>query len=259
MRTLTSALVLWAGVASAEEVSFFGGDLVLTLPDGVTIGRTFGSGPDTFAVELATPTIETQWARDGRSDEIPDMDRMEAAFGLSFPSLDCADYAENAPVLPTKCKNSIGMSILAIPQTAPDSGAQLGNQIGLLAADVDALWSAGDFDKMLTTFCDNPTHAHRVEESRDANSIMCISDRPALAPHFLSFRLILNDNYAVVMFAQNIYAETDVIMTYGVDPFLELIAGSTNIEETLFAASETYVTQNGRAQTYLLDVLGAVQ
>lgn len=258
MRVLTSALVLWAGVAVAEDVAFFGGDLVLTLPEGATVGREFGQGDKVYAVELDTPTIETVWTQAGRADELPDMDRMEAAFGLTFPTLVCADIPETALALPTKCKNRAGISILVVPQSADDSGELLGNQMGLLAADVDALWAQGAYAEMLTVFCQNEMHAHRVEVSRDENSVSCISDRPALAPHFLSFRMMVDAEYAVVMYAQNIFAETDVIMTYGIDPFLALIEGASDIETVLLDQSEKYIAANGRDATYMLDVLAGI-
>ncbi|SEW14385.1 hypothetical protein SAMN04488515_1259 [Cognatiyoonia koreensis] len=257
-RAVFCASAVWAGVAAADEVSFHGGDLILSLPVGMTVGRSFGEGDARYAVDLMTPTIEESWLDAGRGSELADMDRMEAAFGLSFASLDCTDIASGAPVRPTKCKNSIGMSILAIDRSTPDSGALLGNQMGLLAEDVDALWAAGAWDTMLTTFCANETHPHRVEDSRDDQSVICISDRPALAPHFLSFRLMINTEHAVVMYAQNVQAETDVIMTYGVDDFLALIEGATDIETTLFAESEKYVAKNDRSDIYLLDTLSAV-
>lgn len=259
IKAMLPALVLWAGAACAEEVRFYGGDLVLSLPTGVTAGREFGQGDAVYALDLVTPTLETIWTEAGRADEVADMDRMEAAFGLSFPSLNCADFTETAMVLPTKCKNAMGMSILVIDRSAPDSGELLGNQMGLLAADVDALWSDSKFDEMLSVFCDNSTHAHRIEFSRDGNSVICTSDRPALAPHFLSFRLLIDADYAVVMYAQNVAAETDVIMTYGVDPFLELIEGATNIEQTLFGLSEAYVAEKKAEPTYLIDVLSQVK
>lgn len=254
------ALALWAGGAGAQEVAFLNDSVSFSMPAGLNIARTFGEDlqDGLFAIELAAPLIEDIWTGDGRADELPDMDRMEAAFGLTFPSAACADYAAGASVLPTRCKPGIGMSVIVIARTDPGAGARLGNQVGLLSDEVMALWNAGDHEAILTAFCKNDLHAHRTEVARSAGNVTCISDRPALAPHFLSFRLMLDADFATILFVQNIAAETDVIMTYGIDAFMALIESATDIEAALLAASQDYVQTHGFDATYGIDLFGAV-
>ena len=261
MRVLTSALVLTAGVAAAEDVALLNGSVTLTLPDDFTVARSFGDDTNDgiYAVELGAISIEKMWALENRDAQIPDMDRIESAFGLTFPYETCAEYPEHAPVLPTRCKQVVEMSVIVIPKVWTDAGARFGNQLGMLSKDVVAAWDAGDLDALLNAFCTNQQHPHRREIAREAEQVTCVSDRPALSPHFLSFRLVLNQDYAMVMYAQNIYAETDVILTYGVDDFLALIEEATDIEATLLEATERYTMDKGFDRLHLFHLFDDVR
>jgi len=260
IKALIPAFALWAGAAGAEDVSFLNDRLTLSIPSDMRVARAFGADTQdgVYAVELGSISIEELWTQDGRDTELADMDRMEAAFGLTFPSAICADYAQNTPVVPTRCKQAIEMSVIVVPKDWPDAGARLGNQLGMLGADVETAWAEGDLDALLTSFCANDQHPHRKEVARTADHITCISDRPALAPHFLSFRLILTADYATIMYGQNIAAETDVIMTYGVDNFLTLLEGARDIEATLLGATESYIADHDVDQLYLTPKFDAV-